>query len=84
MVWEHGSRILEIGHIGHLANEGRTRVGGCLLPALGFLIFIMMLAVVVLVWVSNTDFDTERTKVPLTPGPCEPFCTGAPPQPGSR
>ncbi|WP_433199952.1 hypothetical protein ACQP1G_07545 [Nocardia sp. CA-107356] len=85
MVWERGSEILEIGHIGHTINEGRLR-GGCLLPALGFLIFIMVLAVVVLVWVSNADFGTERTKVPSTPGPCEPFCTAtvAPPQPGPR
>ena len=49
MVWERGSQILEIGHFGHAIKEGRAR-GGCLLPALGFLIFIMVLAVVVLVW----------------------------------
>ncbi|WP_433525076.1 hypothetical protein ACQPZ2_08660 [Nocardia pseudovaccinii] len=85
MVWERGSQILEIGHFGHTIKEGRAR-GGCLLPALGFLIFIMVLAVVVLLWVSNADFGTERTKVPRTPGPCEPFCTVtvAPPEPGPR
>jgi hypothetical protein len=84
MMWERGSQILEIGHMRHTIREGRSR--GCLLPALGFLIFIMMLAVVVLVWVSNADFGTDRTKVPPTPGPCEPFCTAtvAPPQPGPR
>ncbi|MFI6366399.1 hypothetical protein ACIBG0_27025 [Nocardia sp. NPDC050630] len=80
-MWERGIQILEIGHVGHAINAGRER-GGCLLPALGLLIFIMVLAVVVLVWVSNADFGTERTKVPLTPGPCEPFCTVTPPQPG--
>ncbi|MGY4099534.1 hypothetical protein ACW2Q0_08220 [Nocardia sp. R16R-3T] len=85
MVWERGSQILEIGHIGHTIKQGRARAG-CLLLALGFLIFIMMLAVVVLLWVSNTDFGTERTKVPPTPGPCAPFCTVtvAPPEPGPR
>ncbi|MEV4125992.1 hypothetical protein [Nocardia sp. NPDC049707] len=85
MVWERGSEILEIGHIGHMIKAGRAR-GGCLVPALRILIFLMVLALLVLVWVSNTDFGTKRTKVPPTPGPCAPFCTVtvAPPEPGPR
>ncbi|WP_040790429.1 hypothetical protein [Nocardia paucivorans] len=45
--------------------------------------FVIGLAVVVMVLVSNADFDTGPAKTTPTQGPCEPFCTNtvAPPAP---
>lgn len=83
MVWERGSEILEIGLIGYTIKGVH---GGCSVPALRILIFLMVSDLVVPVWVGNTDFGTERTKVPPTPGPRAPFCTVTvvPPEPGPR
>jgi hypothetical protein len=49
-----------------------------MLPILGGLASVLLVAVVVLLLVSNADFGTDRTTVPTTR--CAPFCTATVPQ----
>lgn len=76
-----GHELFEIGHIGHTIFETRS---SWLRPALIFFALIILAAVIAMVAVSNTDFDTGPAKVTPTHGSCEPFCTAspAPPVPG--
>jgi hypothetical protein len=73
-----GYELFEIGHIGHIVVEQRS---SWLRPALFFFGLVIALAVIVMVVVSNADFDTGPAKVTPTQGSCEPFCTApaAPP-----
>ncbi|MGN2636106.1 hypothetical protein ACTD5D_07905 [Nocardia takedensis] len=48
---------------------------------LGVLGAVVAIAIVVLVLVSNADFDTGEPKAPPASGTCEPFCAAADPQP---
>ncbi|WP_378733730.1 hypothetical protein [Nocardia brasiliensis] len=76
-----GYELFEIGHVGHVVVEHRT---SWLRPTLFFFGLVILAAVIVMVLVSNADFDTGPAKVTPTPGSCEPFCTAppAPPAPG--
>ncbi|WP_280445013.1 hypothetical protein [Nocardia brasiliensis] len=73
-----GYEYFEIGHVGHVVTEHRS---SWLRPTLLIFGFVIVAAILVMVVVSNTDFDTGPTKVTPPPGPCEPFCTApaAPP-----
>jgi hypothetical protein len=81
MIWQRGSEILEVGHIGHTIRSG---VSAWLVPVIGGFVFVVVVAVVVLLFVTSADFHPEQTQVPVTPGSCAPFCTatGVPPPPG--
>lgn len=73
MVWERG---VEIAHTAHIGNEVRKQgVGGIVPIAVTAFAVIIVAAVVILLWVSNADFGTEPAQVPITRGPCAPFCT---------
>ncbi|QBS41140.1 hypothetical protein [Nocardia sp. CS682] len=72
-----GYELFEIGHVGHVVVEHRS---SWLRPTLFLLGLVIVAAIVVMLVVSNTDFDTGPAKFTPTPGPCEPFCT-APPAP---
>lgn len=52
-------------------------------PTMLILASIIGIGIIVMVLVSNADFDTGPAKVTPTPGSCEPFCTNtvAPPGP---
>ncbi|WP_330228687.1 hypothetical protein OHA40_21520 [Nocardia sp. NBC_00508] len=71
---------IEMGVMGEVVTERRT---SWLRPTMLALALVLLGAVLVLIVVSNTDFDTGPAKVTPTPGPCEPFCTQpvAPPGP---
>ncbi|WP_040782244.1 hypothetical protein [Nocardia pneumoniae] len=71
---------IEMGALGHVVTERRS---SWLRPTMLALALVLLGAVLVLIVVSNTDFDTGPAKVTPTQGPCEPFCTQtvAPPGP---
>jgi hypothetical protein len=63
---------IEVAVMGDVVTERRT---SWLRPTLLALLFVILGAVLVMVVVSNTDFDTGPEKTTPPPGPCEPFCT---------
>ncbi|MFG3620897.1 hypothetical protein [Nocardia sp. NPDC047654] len=63
---------IEVAVMGDVVTERRT---SWLRPTLFALLFVILGAVLVMVVVSNTDFDTGPEKTTPPPGPCEPFCT---------
>jgi hypothetical protein len=63
---------IEVAAMGDVVTERRT---SWLRPTLLALLFVILGAVLVMVVVSNTDFDTGPEKTTPPPGPCEPFCT---------
>ncbi|WP_280486836.1 hypothetical protein [Nocardia farcinica] len=79
MMWNRASEIIYYGHVTDVAKEKSTV--NWLLVGVGFFLLAVLVAIGVLVWVSNADFDTGPAKVVPTSGPCEPFCTGTPPPP---
>ncbi|GAB4590358.1 hypothetical protein [Nocardia sp. IFM 10818] len=63
-----------------MVREREIRVDVVLaVPSLGFLLsglaVVVLLAVVVAVVVTASDFSDGSSTVPSTPGPCEPFCS---------
>ncbi|MEV0295252.1 hypothetical protein [Nocardia sp. NPDC050710] len=79
MVWERGSEIIEGAHIGHIVTERRAH--SWLLLIFGTFGFMLLVAMIVLLLVSNADFDTGPTEAPPTSGTCAPFCTADIPSP---
>ncbi|MBF6339406.1 hypothetical protein IU450_26440 [Nocardia abscessus] len=69
---------IEMAAMGDVVTERRT---SWLRPTMLALLLVILGAVLVMVVVSNTDFDTGPEKTPPPPGSCEPFCpqNGAPP-----
>ncbi|MFF7940173.1 hypothetical protein [Nocardia gamkensis] len=63
---------IEVAVMGDVVTERRT---SWLRPTLLALLLVILGAVLVMVVVSNTDFDTGPEKTTPPPGPCEPFCT---------
>ncbi|GAB2642816.1 hypothetical protein [Nocardia goodfellowii] len=83
MTWQRGSEFVEGVHVGHIATD--KTIPYWVMMLLAVVGFIVAGAVIVLVLVSNADFDTGPTKAPPPPGNCAPFCTGPaepPPPPG--
>ncbi|MET8777511.1 hypothetical protein AB0H49_12880 [Nocardia sp. NPDC050713] len=79
MTWERAEDIVHYGHVGHVVEEKGSL--NWVVAGLGFFAAAILLVVLVLLVVSNADFDTGPAKVVPTTGPCEPFCTGTPPPP---
>ncbi|MEU8898547.1 hypothetical protein [Nocardia sp. NPDC048505] len=80
MTWQSGSEFVEGVHVAQIATE--KTVPYWLMMVLTVVGLMVAAAVIVLVLVSNADFDTGPTKAPPPPGTCAPFCTepAAPPQ----
>ncbi|QIS06000.1 hypothetical protein F5X71_30120 [Nocardia brasiliensis] len=74
-----GYEYFEGGHVGHVVTERRS---SWLRPTLLIFGFVIVAAILVMVVVSNADFDTGPTKVTPPPGPCAPFCTAPAAPPG--
>ncbi|MEU7764513.1 hypothetical protein AB0B25_05245 [Nocardia sp. NPDC049190] len=74
-------RELDAIEIGSMAEVVVERRSSWLRPTIFALLFVILGAVLVLLVVSNADFDTGPPKVTPTQGPCEPFCTQAPQSP---
>lgn len=79
MVWRQTSEVTETAHIGHIVTEHSAP--NWMMLILGVLGTVVAIAIVVLVLVSNADFDTGEPKAPPASGTCEPFCAAADPQP---
>ncbi len=80
MIWQRSSEFTETtAHLGHIATERSTP--SWLTSIFGVSLLIVAAAVIVLLLVSNADFDTGPPKAPPASGSCEPFCTLAPQAP---
>ncbi|WP_054816354.1 hypothetical protein [Nocardia arizonensis] len=79
MVWQRSSEVTETAHIGHIVTERSAT--GWLMLILGVLGAVVAVALIVMLLVSNADFDTGPPKQPPASGSCEPFCGAVPPQP---
>lgn len=79
MIWHRSSEVIETAHVGHVVTE--RSAPSWLMLILGVFGLVVAAAVIVLVLVSNADFDTGPPKAPPASGTCEPFCTVPPPAP---
>ncbi|MGO4616472.1 hypothetical protein AB4305_23800 [Nocardia sp. 2YAB30] len=70
---------VEVVYLGDVVVERRS---SWLRPTIIAFLFVILGAVLVLLVVSNADFDSGPPKVTPTQGPCEPFCTQTVAPPG--
>lgn len=79
MVWQRSSEVAETAHVGIIISE--RSAPSWLMVILGVFGVVVTVALVVLLLVSNADFDSGPPKPPPPSGSCEPFCGAAEPAP---
>ncbi|MBH0775887.1 hypothetical protein [Nocardia bovistercoris] len=79
MFWQRSSEVAETAHVGIIVSE-RSAPDWMMVISVVFGAVIAV-ALIVLLLVSNADFDTGPPKAPPPSGTCEPFCGAAQPAP---